>query len=87
VVTDPHQVVPLTGAITSHGRHLFDQVLAYAAKDCARAHEREMEGYQQMIGVAGTLVAAIQRTLQPRLPVGGAGTGRGRHGVPAAMSR
>jgi hypothetical protein len=68
---------PVTEAITAHDQHLIDQVDAYAAKDYARAQELELEGYQQMLGVANTLVAAIQRTVQPQLPVGGSKTGGG----------
>jgi hypothetical protein len=30
-----------------------------------------------MLGVAGTILGAIQRTLQPQLPVGGSQTGGG----------
>jgi hypothetical protein len=68
---------PLTDAITAHDAHLIDQVDAYAAKDYARAQQMEQEGYQQMLGVANTLVDAIQRTVKPRLPVGGSKTGGG----------
>jgi hypothetical protein len=69
--------VPLTGAITAHDRHLIDQVNAYAAKDYAKAQQLELHGYQQMLGVANTLVDAIQRTVKPGLPVGGSQTGGG----------
>jgi hypothetical protein len=68
---------PLTDAITAHDQHLIDQVDAYAAKDYTRAQQMEQEGYQQMLGVANTLVDAIQRTVKPRLPVGGSKTGGG----------
>jgi hypothetical protein len=68
---------PLTDAITAHDAHLIDQVEAYAAKDYTRAQQMELEGYQQMLGVANTLVGAIQRTVKPRLPVGGSKTGDG----------
>jgi hypothetical protein len=68
---------PLTDAITAHDAHLIDQVEAYAAKDYTRAQQMELEGYQQMLGVANTLVGAIQRTVKPRLPVGGSKTGGG----------
>jgi hypothetical protein len=37
----------------------------------------ELEGYQQMLDVANTLVSAIQRTVKPQLPVGGSQTGGG----------
>jgi len=69
--------VSVTGALTMHDRHLTDHVDAYAAKDYDRAHQMELEGYQQMLGVADTLVGAIQRTVQPGLPVGGSQTGGG----------
>jgi hypothetical protein len=68
---------PLTEAITAHDQHLIDHVDAYAAKDYPRAQQMELEGYQQMLGVANTLVGAIQRTVKPQLPVGGSKTGGG----------
>jgi hypothetical protein len=68
---------PLTEAITAHDTHLIDHVEAYAAKDYPRAQQMELEGYQQMLGVANTLVGAIQRTVKPQLPVGGSQTGGG----------
>jgi hypothetical protein len=68
---------PVTDAITAHDQHLIDHVDAYAAKDYPRAQQLELEGYQQMLGVANTLVTAIQRTVKPRLPVGGSKTGGG----------
>jgi hypothetical protein len=68
---------PLTDAITAHDQHLIDHVDAYAAKDYPRAQQLEQEGYLQMLGVANTLVGAIQRTVKPRLPVGGSKTGGG----------
>ncbi len=77
VVRNQLDLVPLTGAITTHDRHLLDQVESYAAKDYGKAQQMEADGYQQMIGVANTLVDAIQRTVQPRMPVGGPQTGGG----------
>jgi hypothetical protein len=68
---------PLTKAITAHDTHLIDHVDAYAAKDYDQAQEMELEGYQQMLEVANTLVSAIQRTVKPQLPVGGSKTGGG----------
>jgi hypothetical protein len=68
---------PVTDAITAHDAHLINHVDAYAAKDYNRAQQLELEGYQQMLGVANTLVTAIQRTVKPRLPVGGSKTGGG----------
>ena len=68
---------PLTQAITAHDQHLIDQVDAYAAKDYTRAQQMELDGYQQMLDVANTLVSAIQRTVKPKLPVGGSKTGGG----------
>jgi hypothetical protein len=68
---------PLTQAITAHDQHLIDHVEAYAAKDYARAQQMELDGYQQMLGVANTLIDAIQRTVKPRLPKGGSQTGGG----------
>ena len=52
-------------------------VNAYAADDYAKAQKLQLEGYQQMLGVANTLVDAIQRTVKPQLPVGGSQTGGG----------
>ena len=77
VVKDKRAFVPLTGAITQHDTHLSNQVNAYAAKDYTKAQEMEQEGYQQMLGVADTLVDAIQRSVRPGLPVGGSQTGGG----------
>ena len=68
---------PLTQAITAHDTHLIDHVDAYAAKDYTKAQQMELEGYQQMLDVANTLVSAIQRTVKPQLPVGGSQTGGG----------
>jgi hypothetical protein len=68
---------PLTQAITAHDQHLIDQVDAYAGKDYTRAQQMELDGYQQMLDVANTLVSAIQRTVKPKLPVGGSKTGGG----------
>jgi hypothetical protein len=68
---------PLTQAITAHDTHLINHVDAYAAKDYPKAQQMELEGYQQMLGVADTLVGAIQRTVKPKLPVGGSKTGGG----------
>jgi hypothetical protein len=68
---------PLTKAITAHDTHLINHVDAYAAKDYPRAQQMELEGYQQMLGVANTLMGAIQRTVKPGLPVGGSKTGDG----------
>ncbi len=77
VVRNQAAFVPLTGAITAHDAHLIDQVNAYAARDYARAQQMELHGYQQMLGVADTLVDAIQRAVKPGLPVGGSQTGGG----------
>jgi hypothetical protein len=49
----------------AHGTHLVDQVDAYAAKRYGDALRMERDGYQQMLGVAGTLVSAIQKTVKP----------------------
>jgi hypothetical protein len=68
---------PLTEAITAHDTHLTDHVDAYAAKDYTKAQQMELEGYQQMLQVANTIVSAIQRTVKPQLPVGGSQTGGG----------
>jgi hypothetical protein len=68
---------PVTEALTAHDTHLINHVDAYAAKDYAKAQEMELEGYGQMLEVANTLVGAIQRTVKPRLPVGGSKTGGG----------
>jgi hypothetical protein len=68
---------PLTEAITAHDAHLINHVDAYAAKDYGKAQQLQLAGYQQMLGVANTLVDAIQRTVQPRLPTGGPKTGGG----------
>jgi hypothetical protein len=68
---------PIASALGQHDQHLVDQVDAYAAKRFGDAQEMELEGYEQMLGVANTLVEAIQRSVQRRLPVGGSQTGGG----------
>jgi hypothetical protein len=68
---------PLTDAITAHDAHLVHHVDAFAAKNYPKAQQLEREGYLQMLGVANTLVGAIQRAVKPRLPVGGSKTGGG----------
>jgi hypothetical protein len=68
---------PLTDAITSHDSHLINHVDAFAAKDYARAHQVEDEGYQQMAGIATVLVDAIQKVMQSQQPAGGMKTGGG----------
>jgi hypothetical protein len=77
IVKNALPVEPLTEAISQHDTHLVGQVDAYAARDYGKAQEMELDGYQQMLGVAGTLVGAIQRTVKPGLPVGGSQTGGG----------
>ncbi len=77
IVGNQLAVVPLTGAITMHDRHLTSQADAYAARDYDRAQQLELEGYQHMLGVADTLVDAIGRTVKAGLPVGGSQTGGG----------
>jgi len=77
IVRNVLPVEPLTDALSGHDAHLIDQVDAYAAKNYDKAQQTELEGYQQMLGVAHTLVDAIQRTVQPGLPAGGAQTGGG----------
>jgi len=77
VVSNVLPAEPLTEAITMHDTHLVDHVEAYAAKRYDQAQQTELEGYRQMLGVADTLVGAIQGTVRPRLPVGGSQTGGG----------
>jgi hypothetical protein len=77
IVRNVLPVEPLTEAISAHDTHLVGQVDAYAARDYGKAQELELDGYEQMLGVADTLVGAIQRTVKPGLPVGGSQTGGG----------
>jgi hypothetical protein len=77
IVRNELPVEPLTDAITMHDTHLTNHVDAYAAKRYDQALQLEREGYQQMLGVANTLVGAIQKTVKPQLPVGGSQTGGG----------
>jgi hypothetical protein len=77
VVHNQLDVVPLTGAITTHDRHLMDQVNAYAARDYAKAEQMQLDGYLQMLAIANTLMDAIQRTVRHGLPSGGSQTGGG----------
>jgi hypothetical protein len=60
-----------------HDTHLIGHVDAFAAHDYGRAEQMEREGYEQMLSVANTLVAAIQKTVKPGLPKGGSQTGAG----------
>jgi hypothetical protein len=77
VVRNELPLEPLTQALGEHDKHLADQVDAYAAKRYDQADQMEGDGYQQMLGVANTLVGAIQKTVKPQLPVGGSQTGLG----------
>jgi hypothetical protein len=77
IVRNELPLEPLTQALGQHDTHLIDQVDAYAAKRYDQADQVEGDGYQQMLGVAGTLVGAIQKTVRPQLPVGGSQTGGG----------
>ena len=77
VVRNELPLEPITQALGAHDQHLVDQINAYAAKRYDQAQEMEVDGYGQMLNVANTLVAAIQRTVKPQLPVGGSQTGGG----------
>ena len=77
IVRNELPLKPLTEAWGAHDQHLVDQINAYAAKRYDVAQEMELDGYGQMLGLAGTILGAIQRTLQPQLPVGGSQTGGG----------
>jgi hypothetical protein len=77
VVNKQIGVVPLTAAVTEHDEHLIGQVDAYAAKNYTRAQQMELDGYQQMRGLADTLVDAIQQQVGSGLPKGGSQTGGG----------
>jgi hypothetical protein len=77
IVRNELPVEALTDVLGVHDKHLIDQINAYAADDYAKAQKLQLEGYQQMLGVANTLVDAIQRTVKPQLPVGGSRTGGG----------
>ena len=77
IVRNELPLEPITEALGEHDQHLVDQIDAYAAKRFDQAQEKEVEGYGQMLGVANTLVRAIQRTVKPQLPVGGSQTGGG----------
>jgi hypothetical protein len=77
IVRNQLPVEALTDVLGVHDKHLIDQINAYAADDYAKAEKLQLEGYQQMLGVANTLVDAIQRTVKPQLPVGGSQTGGG----------
>jgi hypothetical protein len=77
IVRNALPVEALTDVLSVHDKHLIDQVNAYAANDYATAQELQLEGYQQMLGVANTLVGAIQKTVQAQQPAGGSLTGGG----------
>jgi len=77
IVRNELPIEALTDVLGVHDKHLIDQVNAYAADDYAEAEKLQLEGYRQMLGVANTLVDAIQRTVKSGLPVGGSQTGGG----------
>ena len=77
IVRNALPVEALTDVLSVHDKHLIDQVNAYAVNDYAKAQQMQLEGYQQMLGVANTLVGAIQKAVKPGLPVGGSQTGGG----------
>ena len=77
IVRNELPLEPITEALGAHDQHLVDQIDAYAAKRFDEAQEKEVEGYGQMLGVANTLVGALQRTVKPQLPLGGSQTGGG----------
>jgi hypothetical protein len=77
IVRNELPVEALTDVLSVHDKHLIEQVDAYAANDYAKAQEMQLEGYQQMLGVANTLVGAIQKTVQAQQPAGGSLTGGG----------
>jgi hypothetical protein len=77
IVRNELPVEALTDVLSVHDKHLIEQVNAYAANDYAKAQEMQREGYQQMLGVANTLVGAIQKTMQAQQPAGGSLTGGG----------
>jgi hypothetical protein len=77
IVRNELPVEALTDVLGVHDKHLIEQVDAYAANDYAKAQQMQLEGYQQMLGVANTLVGAIQKTVQAQQPAGGSLTGGG----------
>jgi hypothetical protein len=77
IVRNELPVTALTDVLSVHDKHLIEQVNAYAANDYAKAQEMQLEGYQQMLGVANTLVGAIQKTMKAQQPAGGSLTGGG----------
>jgi hypothetical protein len=83
IVRNKLPVEALTEVLGVHDKHLIDQVNAYAADDYAKAEKLQLEGYTQMLGVANTLVDAIQRTVKPQLPKGGSLTGGGGTAQPS----
>ena len=83
IVRNELPVEALTEVLGVHDKHLIEQVNAYAANDYAKAEKLQLEGYQQMLGVANTLVGAIQRTVKSGLPVGGSLTGGGGTAQPS----
>ena len=77
IVRNELPLEPLTATLGEHDQHLVDQIDAYAAKRYDEAQELELEGYEQMLGVADTILGALQKTVKPQLPVGGSQTGGG----------
>jgi hypothetical protein len=77
IVRNELPLEPLTAALGEHDQHLVDQIDAYAAKRYDEAQQLELEGSEQMLGVADTILGALQKTVRPQLPVGGSQTGGG----------
>ena len=66
IVRNELPVEALTDVLEVHDKHLIDQVNAYAVNDYAKAQQMQLEGYQQMLGVANTLVGAIEEDGEAR---------------------
>jgi hypothetical protein len=77
IVNNRLPVDALSEALSVHDKHLLEQIDAYAANDYGKSQQLQLAGYEQMLGVANTLVGAIQRTVEAKMPVGGSQTGGG----------
>jgi hypothetical protein len=77
IVRNELPLEPITEALGAYDQRLVDQIDAYAAKRFDEVQEKEVADHGQMLGVANTLVGAIQRAVKPQLPVGGSQTGGG----------
>ena len=85
IVRNELPVEALTDVLGVHDKHLIEQVNAYATDDYATAQKLQLEGYQQMLGVAHPGRRDPRRC--SRAAGGRLQDRRRRHSTAAAMTR